>query len=160
MTLKIPNMYSLVYSYVLCFFYLSVHSSVSCSSVLSFGWCTDICLRSFLAFFIATMVGSSRDCENMLNTVNGVMERVWEKVVDNGIHCATQIASNYIGWWETCSTPYLFQWCPQYLFQGCTVMVGWDASDCPYVYNVNRHGVQCKTKSKCCKRICEWKQSL
>ncbi|CAB4306795.1 unnamed protein product [Prunus armeniaca] len=46
------------------------------------------------------------------------MERVSEKVVNNGIHSATRIASNYIGWWETCSTPYLFQWCPQYYFRG------------------------------------------
>ncbi|KAI5331500.1 hypothetical protein L3X38_021626 [Prunus dulcis] len=29
-------------------------------------------------------------------------------------------------------------------------MVGWDASGCPYVYDVNHHGVQCKTKSKRC----------
>ncbi|CAL9015820.1 unnamed protein product [Prunus brigantina] len=98
----------------------------------------------------ATMAGISMDCENMLNFVNGVMERAWEDVVNNGIHCAQQIARNYIGWWETCSTPYLFQWCTQYIFQGCTVMVGWDASGLPYIYDINRDGVQHKTKSEVC----------
>ncbi|CAB4276403.1 unnamed protein product [Prunus armeniaca] len=55
---------------------------------------------------LATMAGNSADCENMLSSLNGVMERACETVVNNGIHCAPQIARTYIRSWETCSTPH------------------------------------------------------
>ncbi|CAL9015815.1 unnamed protein product [Prunus brigantina] len=99
---------------------------------------------------LATMAGNSADCENMLSSLNGVMEGACETVVNNGIHCAPQIARTYIRLWETCSTPYFTQWCTQYLFQGCILMVGWDASGLPYIYEISRDRVHYKTKSEVC----------
>ncbi|CAB4270692.1 unnamed protein product [Prunus armeniaca] len=96
---------------------------------------------------LATMAGNSSDCTNILSSADNVIGRACGGVVNNGIHCAPELARSYIDhWFEKCgrllgvSTPYVFE--------GCLIMAGWDVKDVAYVYDVQRSEVSYITRPK------------